>query len=287
MKKMFFTGGLAVALASLVLAIGATAETPAKAPPGPAAKTEARQLTTRAKPWTGDFDGMLERRVIRVLVPTAGRCTSTTRGPSAASPPTACASFERWINKKYAKQLGKRPITVFIVPTTRDKLLPEVIRGLGDIAVGNLTVTEDGERKTVDFVSLPDQTSVNELVVTGPKSPAIATVDDLAGKTVHVRKSSSYYESLTALNGRFAKEGKPAVKIVLVPDALEDEDMLEMLNAGLLEAIVVDDWKAKMWAQILPKIKVNEQAVVEGRRADRLGDPQGEPEAGGGDPQLT
>jgi len=47
-----------------------------------------------------------------------------------------------------------------------------------------------------------------------------------------------------------------------VPDALEDEDMMEMLNAGLLDAIVVDDWKAKIWAQILPKIKVNEQAVV-------------------------
>ena len=103
---------------------------------------------------------------------------------------------------------------------------------------------------------------MKELIVTGPKSPAIASTDDLAGKTVHVRKTSSYYESLKALNGRFKKEGKPAVKLVLVPDALEDEDMMEMLNAGLLEIIVVDDWKAKMWAQILPKIKVNEQVVV-------------------------
>ena len=31
-----------------------------------------------------------------------------------------------------------------------------------------------------------------------------------------------------------------------------------MLNAGLLGAIVVDDWKARMWAQVLPKIKVSE-----------------------------
>jgi membrane-bound lytic murein transglycosylase MltF len=85
-----------------------------------------------------------------------------------------------------------------------------------------------------------------------------------------------------ALSGRFAKEGKPAMKVVLVPDALEDEDMMEMLNAGLLEAIVVDDWKAKMWAQILPKIKVNEQAVVrEGGQigwATRKGSPKLEAE---------
>jgi membrane-bound lytic murein transglycosylase MltF len=110
---------------------------------------------------------------------------------------------------------------------------------------------------------------VRELVVTGPKSPEISTVEDLAGKTVHVRKSSSYYESLEALNGRFAKERKPAMKIILVPDALEDEDMLEMLNAGILHAIVIDDWKAKMWAQVLPKIKVNEQAAV--REGGKIG----------------
>ena len=110
---------------------------------------------------------------------------------------------------------------------------------------------------------------MKELVVTGPKSPAIASADDLAGKTVHVRKASSYYESLEALNGRFKKEGKPAAKLVLVPDALEDEDMMEMLNAGLLEVIVVDDWKAKMWAQILPKIKVNEQVAV--REGGKIG----------------
>jgi membrane-bound lytic murein transglycosylase MltF len=60
---------------------------------------------------------------------------------------------------------------------------------------------------------------------------------------------------LTDLNDRFRKEGKPEVKLTLVSDALEDEDMMEMLNAGLLELIVVDDWKAEMWAQILPRTK--------------------------------
>ncbi|MBP1679582.1 MAG: Lytic transglycosylase catalytic, partial [Bacteroidetes bacterium] len=261
MKKMFFTGGLAVALASLVIAIGATAEPPAKAPPVPVAKTEARQLTTQAKTWTGDFDVMVERRVIRVLAPYSRSLYFNDKGRERGLAADSVRGFEQWINKKYAKQLGKRPITVLILPATRDKLLPEVSQGRGDIAVGNLTITEE-RRKIVDFVFLPDQTSVKELVITGPKSPAIATADDLAGKTVHVRKASSYHESLVALNGRFAKGGRPAVKIVLVPDALEDEDMLEMLNAGLLEAIVVDDWKAKMWAQVLPKIKVNEQAAV-------------------------
>jgi membrane-bound lytic murein transglycosylase MltF len=169
--------------------------------------------------------------------------------------------FERWVNQKYAKKLGKRPLTVYVGAATRDKLLPDLRDGLADIAVGNLTVTEE-RRKVVDFVA-PDEKIVNvEIVVTGPASPALGSVDELSGKTVHVRKASSYYESLTALNVRLRQAGKPEVKLVFVPDALEDEDMLEMVNAGLLEVIVVDDWKAKMWAQVLPKITVHDEIVV-------------------------
>ena len=234
----------------------------------PKPKPGARQMDITFKPWTGDFDQMLERRMIRALVPYSRSLYFNDKGRERGIAADNVRDFERWINKKYAKKLGKRPLTVYLIPTTRDKLLPEVVQGLGDIAIGNLTVTEE-RLKTVDFASPADLPAMKELVVTGPTSPAIASTDDLAGKTVHVRKASSYYESLEALNGRFKKEGKPAAKLVLVPDALEDEDMMEMLNAGLLEVIVVDDWKAKMWAQILPKIKVNEQAAL--REAGKYG----------------
>ena len=264
MKKIAPLGRLSfLVVASLVIAIGAEAQPSSQARPSPTTKPVARHVEIQKKSWTGDFDGMLKRRVIRVLVPYSRSLYFNDKGHERGIVAGNVRDFERWINKKYPKKLGKRSITVVIYPTTRDKLLPEVAQGFGDIAVGNLTVTEE-RRKVVDFASPADQPGVRELVITGPKSPAIATVDDLAGKTVHVRKASSYYESLEALNGRFAKERKPAMKIVLVPDALEDEDMLEMLNAGILEAIVVDDWKARMWAQILPKIKLNEQAVARG-----------------------
>ena len=211
--------------------------------------------------WRGDLDGMIERRAIRVLVPYSRTLYFNDKGRERGLSADFVRDFERFINRKYQKQLGKRPITVVIRPTTRDLLLKNVVNGLGDIAAGNLTVTED-RRKMVDFVVAAGEKPTSELVITGPKSPPITTAEDLAGKTVHVRKASSYYESLVALNDRLRKDRKPAVKLVLVPDALEDEDMMEMLNAGLLEAIVVDDWKAKMWSQVLPKIKVNEQATV-------------------------
>ena len=59
-----------------------------------------------------------------------------------------------------------------------------------------------------------------------------------------------------------------------------------MMNAGLLEAIVVDEWKAKMWAQVLPKITVHATIVLRERDQEGMGDPQEQPEARGGPERL-
>jgi membrane-bound lytic murein transglycosylase MltF len=248
---------LCAALGALlfVAALAAPAEQAAEGAGAP------RALPMEIQPWKGDFDGMVERREVRVLVPYSRTLYYNDKGRERGVVADTVRDFEQYINRKYAKKLGKRPITVVMIPTTRDELLKDVNDGLGDIAAGNLTATDE-RRKIVDFVAPADQKPVSELVVTGPKSPAVATAEDLSGKTVHVRKASSYYESLAALNDRLKKDGKPPATLVLVPDALEDEDLMEMLNAGLLEAVVVDDWKAQIWAQVLPKIKVNDGAVV-------------------------
>jgi membrane-bound lytic murein transglycosylase MltF len=174
--------------------------------------------------------------------------------------------FERYVNQKYRKD--KRPVTVVMLPATRDRLLREVASGFADIAAGNITVTES-RRRQVDFATSASMSALNEVVVTGPKAPPVATLDDLSGKTVHARPSSSAYESLLALNKRFAAAKKPPAKIVRLPDALEAEDTLEMTNAGLLDIVVVDDVIADIWAQVLPGIKVHDDLKL---RADaRIG----------------
>jgi membrane-bound lytic murein transglycosylase MltF len=214
-----------------------------------------------AAPWTGDFDAMLERRVIRVLVPPSRTLYFPDKGSEKGLTAELVRDFEHYLNRKYKSRLQRRPVTVVLIPTTRDRLLPDLVAGLGDIAAGNLTVT--GERlEMVDFYTPADLRSISEVVLTGPRSAPVATVGDLSGRTVHARPSSSYHESLVALNARFLLEGRAPVKIVAVPDALEDEDMMEMLNAGLLDLIVVDDWKAKMWAKVLPAVKVHADVVV-------------------------
>jgi membrane-bound lytic murein transglycosylase MltF len=148
-----------------------------------------------------------------------------------------------------------------LIPTSRDRLIPDLLAGLGDIAAGNLSATEERLRQ-VDFLAPSDQREVSELVLTGKKHGPMTSVDQLSGRTVHVRASSSYHESLVALNVRFRQSGKPPVEIVLVPEVLEDEDLMEMLDAGVIDIIVVDDWKAKMWTAVLPHMIVNNGVAV-------------------------
>ncbi|WP_174641861.1 transglycosylase SLT domain-containing protein [Paraburkholderia ribeironis] len=249
----------------------ASSASSASSPPAasaPVAASAPRRLNLTNKPWRGDFEAMLDRRVIRVLVPYSRTLYFNDRGHERGLTADFVRDFERFLNKTYRDRLGKRPITVIMIPTTRDRLLPGLADGLGDIAAGNLTVTED-RLKQADFVTASALKPTRELVLTGPKSPALSKLDDLSGKTVHVRRSSSYYESLNALNKRFQKENKPPMRLVLLPDALEDEDAMEMLNVGMLQILVVDDWKANMWAQVLPQIKVHDDLAV--REGGRVG----------------
>ena len=238
-----------------------TSPGPAQSPAVGAASSKSRQLDIANAPWKGDFDQMLERREIRALVPISRTLYYSDKGRERGITAELLRHWEHTLNKKHAKQLKKRPVTLLIIPTTRDKLISGLVEGLGDVAAGDITVTEQ-RLSLVDFVSPADLPPVNEIVVTGPKAPTIKSVEDLSGKAIHVRKAKAYYEALVALNMRFAREGKPPATLVLLPDALEDEDKLEMVNAGLLDIVIVDDWLAVIWSQILPNIKVVREAAV-------------------------
>jgi len=230
--------------------------------PAPVEKPKTRKLAIVNKPWTGDFDKLLERRMLRVAAPFSRSLYFNDKGRERGMAVELVRDWERYINFKYAKELGKRPLTIYVAPATRDKLLPDLAEGLADVAIGNLTVTEE-RSKLVDFVPGDEgRRTISELVVTGPKSPELKTLDDLSGKRLHVRKASSYYESLEKLNERLQKDKKAPVTLIAVPDSLEDEDLMEMLDAGLVELLIVDDWKARMWAQVLPKIKVRDDLVL-------------------------
>jgi len=210
------------------------------------------------KPWTGDFDKMAEERVIRVLVVFSKTFYFLDRGRQRGLSYDLLKEFEKFVNKKLKTKTLK--VHVVFIPVRRDELIPGLIKGLGDLAVANLTITPE-RLKHVDF-SNPLLTGVKELLVTGPAAPPLATVDDLEGKEIHVRKSSSYYASLALLNDTFKKAGKSRMKLVPAEETFEDEDLLELVNASLIPMIVMDSHKAQFWTQIFDKIQVNTDIAV-------------------------
>ena len=224
------------------------------------APAESRDLEIQLKLWTGDFDGMVERRVVRVAVPYSRSLFYHDRGRERGLTADLVRKFEEHINKKHKKDLDKRPITIVLIPTTRDQLIPSLLDGRADIAAGNITIT-DSRKMQVDF-SEPVSKPFSEIIVTGPGGPALQTIDDLAGQEVFVRPATSYYESLTALNEQFAAAGKTPMILSLLPDPIEDEDKLDMVNAGLLGITAVDEWLADLWSPILTDMAVHKDIVL-------------------------
>ena len=230
--------------------------------PHPApARNELPEITlqsTVTTPWTGDLDGMIERRIIRVLVPYSKTFYFVDQGAQYGLAYDLFQLFEKELNKK----LGKRHIRVglFFIPAARDEFIPLLLQGKGDIVVANLTVTPE-RRHEVDFTS-PTRQDVSEVVVSAPGAPPLADVDDLSGKEVYVRPSSSFAESLAALNARFLTEGKAPAVLKPAPEELETEDILEMVNAGLVSYTVADDHVVRFWKQVLPDITLHENIAL-------------------------
>ena len=214
--------------------------------------------------WLGDLDEMVERRVIRVLT-VFSRGWYFLDGPDQRGVTyEAVKRFEEAINERF--ETGNLRVHVVIIPVARERLLPALAGGYGDIAAGNLTITPERE-EVVDFAD-GWNLEVDEIVVTGPSAPPLSDLDALGGQTIHVRRSSSYYNSLVALNQRFLASGISEVELVDTADHLEDDDLLEMVNAGLLPMVVVDSHKATFWAQIFDAIELRPDLAV--RRGSQI-----------------
>lgn len=217
-----------------------------------AADAQTAQLWERQQ-WTGDLGGMRKRRNIRALVPFSRTFFFLDRGRKRGLIYDVLMEYEKFLNKKVkTKHLT---VHIVVIPTPRDRLFIDLAAGYGDIAAGNLTITPD-RKKLVDFAD-PTLTNVQEIVVSGPAAPELKTIFDLAGQEISVRKSSSYYESLLTLNKTIQSIGRKPIIINTVDEYLEDEDLLEMVNAGLMPMIIIDNHKGKFWAKIFKNIKLH------------------------------
>ncbi|MES0882965.1 transglycosylase SLT domain-containing protein [Roseibium sp. SCP14] len=209
-------------------------------------------------PFTGDFEEIIERGFVRVLIPFSKTGYFIDKGEQRGSTVDIMREFGKFLDKNYGKKT--KDLKIVLIPTPRNKLFSDLDEGRGDVSLGNLTITEE-RQKLADF-SLPLLKDVHEVPVTGTDVGEYSSPSDLSGLTIYVRNSASYYESLDALNKQFELEGKTPMDLVLADERLEDEDLMEMVAAGGISTVIVDQHKADLWLEVLDGLKIHPKAAV-------------------------
>lgn len=212
----------------------------------------------KTRPWIGDLDGMLKRRTIRILVPYSKTLFFIDKGRQYGVEAELGRELELWINKRHKfHTLG---FHIAFDPVQRDEMINALSTGKGDIIAANLTVTPERIDK-VDFIR-PWLKGVNEYLIQGPTSPKFDKIEDLAGQEFYVRISSSYFTHLQILSEKLTTKGLKPLSIRPADENLEDEDLIEMVNAGALPHAVVDHHKAQVWAKIFPNITLRPDLII-------------------------
>jgi membrane-bound lytic murein transglycosylase MltF len=227
-------------------------EEPGGASQGPAAEAaQAAEKTPEAQvdlpdegvaaqalaPWKGDLDGMIERRLIRVLTTYSKTHFFIDQGTQRGLVPDAFKLFEDDLNKRLKNKHLR--VQVVFIPVAHDELVPALLQGRGDVVAAG-TLISDWRKEAADFTN-PTRTGISVIPVTAPGVPPVAGVQDLAGREIYLRQSDISGSAVERFNAGLAKAGKPPVRVRAAPEVLADEDILEMVNAGLVQVTLVND----------------------------------------------
>lgn len=206
----------------------------------------------------GDLDAMVKRREIRVLVVPSRSGFFYDQGQPEGIYYEAFNEFQRFVNQKY--KTGNLKISVTYLPVGPEQLEEALEDGMGDIIGYPLIVTP--ERQQIALFSTPIDPDAKQVIVTGPALSSVSALEDLAGKEVYANPLTVYYENLKHLSESLQEAGKPPILVKAADPNLTDEDLLEMVNAGLIPATVTIGIRANFWAKVFPHLTVHSNIVV-------------------------
>ena len=206
---------------------------------------------------TGDLDEMLKRGSIRALVLYSRSGFFYVDGKPEGISYEALQYFEQFVNQKLRT---RQHIQVTFIPVRPDQLESYLNEGIGDLIAYPLAVTS--ERAQQVAFSVPIETGVKQILVTGKSFGAVASLQDLGGKKVFVNPITTYYANLEKANDSLRKQGKPTILIESADTNLLDEDLMEMVNAGILPATVTITQRAKLWASVFHNISPQPNIVI-------------------------
>ncbi|MFK5894334.1 MAG: lytic transglycosylase F [Pseudomonadota bacterium] len=210
------------------------------------------------KPNLSNFKQMLKRRYIRALVVYSKTDFFFDKARAKGIQVAFLQQYEKFLNKNVKKEAEKMHIVY--IPTPFSELIPALVAGKGDIAASFLTITP--ERKAKVSFATGGAMKVNELLVSHKDAKVITELADLSGKTLYVLKNSSYVEHLKQLNEDFKVKKIAPVNIEQADENLLSEDIMELVNSGVKKYTIIDDYKAILWAKVLPDIRVHKDIAI-------------------------
>lgn len=207
---------------------------------------------------TGDFETLSKHRLLRILVPFSKTIYFIDKGAEYGTAVDFGRELEKSLNRNRRRQVDR--IRIAFVPTPRDDLINALIQGRGDVVMANLTITPS-RSQVVDFI-VPVYSDAEEILVVNSEARNVVSLDELANEGVPLRKSSSYFEHITQLNFQRKSNKAQEIPVRIMDESLEDEDLLEMVNAGLLPYTIVDRHTAEIWVKIFPNITIQPAVVI-------------------------
>lgn len=222
---------------------------------------------------TGDWDQIVKRGALRVLVVNNRTGFFYDKGRPRGATTEALEEFASVINKQL--KTGAKKFVVVYLPMPPGQLLTALNDGTGDIACTGIIITPEREN-FVDFTA-PIVKDVKLVAVTSKTVPPINALDDLSGREVYVNPVTIAKTELDQLNQRFKQAGKPEIAIKPVDPNLTEEDLLEMVNAGLIPATVSFNFRAHLWSRAFTNLVVTPAVLKEDGQlgwAMRKGSPQ-------------
>ena len=215
-------------------------------------------LESFKEPFKGDLDAIYKRRVLRALVSYSQTNFFFDGGSTHGYEYEKLRALEKFLNRNVKERT--RRLHIVLVPTPFSELPAALAEGRGDIAAAGLTITPE-RLKRVAFTE-PYLEDVSEVVVAHKSLETLKSLNDLAGHDVYVRRGSSYVDHLTGLNRKLRKTKNGEAKVRQLDSPLATEDILQLVNAGVLDVTVADHHIAQAWAQVLPDIKVHTGLAV-------------------------
>ena len=215
---------------------------------------------TLLKPDTGDLASLVQRRVVRIGVTFNRTFYFVDRGKPRGIAYEYGQLMQERLNKHYRTDNSNK-IHVMFLPLARHMLLPALVHGKVDLVAAQIPVTPELQQHVA--FSDPTRVSVRKILVTAPGDSTISTLEDLAGKEVFAREFGGYAQSLRVRTETFPSQGQLPVVIREPSPNLEDDDLLEMVNAGLIPAVVVDDYLAVFWKKVFRYMNLHERIVLD------------------------